>query len=367
MLRAACIPRLPARNPNKIEIYLFFHDNKYILIAFYASTFYTMLFHPLKVLSFLMSITTLAGFCTFPTVARTRTSSFLSLRSKLFSKRIEKINSKKTHKPPKNMFGAKFFKKLQNQEEKENACVVEKKSSPTVASTNKFIIKSQKIAAAAAAESSISDRATLIVHDVSNMLSIMKKYCNTVCHSSPKTFDLNMENNILKIIEEKMKIENLKNTIKQRIVVGSTISNTTSKGFIFQNKIFTTPGVQNPFWGIRMCSAVMGGLTYFYPNLEHNHVYLEYKKTIFCKEEKVDYNGAKFGKENLHLIDTLILLSGDGNAKEKYGFRHLCMDAISQNKKVIVFGLNTSKFYKQLAKQNKIILIDGDGDTAEST
>ena len=227
----------------------------------------------------------------------------------------------------------------------------EKKVSTTI--SNKFILNTQKFISVDATPPS---EATLIVHDVSNMLSIMKKQHNTA------KFDLNMENNILKIIEKKINVKNLKKTIKQRVVVGSTISNTTSKGFIFQNKIFTPPGIQNPFWGIRIASAAAAAasLTHIYPNLVNNHVYLEYKKTILCKEEKVDYYGAKMGKENLHLVNTLILLSGDGNAKEKYGFRHLCMDAIAQNKKVIVFGLNTSKFYKQLAKQNKIILIDGD-------
>ena len=259
-----------------------------------------------------------------------------SLR-RIFSQKHFSVFKNKNNK--KNIFINNEYEYNQNHEKKNNTAI-----------SNKFILNSQKF---------ISDdtslhpsETTLIVHDVSNMLSIMKNKSNTA------KFDLNTENNILKIIEKQSNIENLKQSIKQRVVVGSTISNTTSKGFIFQNKIFTTPGIQNPFWGI--AAAGVASLTHIYPNLETNHVYLEYKKTILCKEEKVDYYGAKIAKENLHSVDTLLLLSGDGNAKEKYGFRHLCMDAISQNKKVIVFGLNTSKFYKQLAKQNKIILIDGD-------
>jgi hypothetical protein len=184
----------------------------------------------------------------------------------------------------------------------------------------------------------------LILHDVSNMLYVMGK---------TKTFDLNFEKNVLMYINKILKINNIQNKITQRIIVGSSISNTTCKGYVFNNNIFVSPGIQNPIWGIQNCIDIKK----LYPNLIYNYAYVEYKHDVFSKEEMVDYKGATNAKKKLHLVDNLILLSSDGNNHEKYGFRNLVEDAILNGKKVFVIGKNPNKFYKKLAKQKKISLV----------
>lgn len=188
---------------------------------------------------------------------------------------------------------------------------------------------------------------TMIVHDVSNMLPILKSF-------QKQTFDLEIEKRILSQLEIATN-RNLFESVSQRIAVGSTISKTSVNGFIFkgnEHNVTVSPGVYSSFWGFRDCELQKK----LYPNLEYNHVYLEQKENHYDKEQKVDYNGAMIGKNNLQNIGRLILFSSDGNNKEKYGFRNLVNDAIKCNREVVVVGMSPSKYYKKLASEGKIQL-----------
>jgi len=188
-----------------------------------------------------------------------------------------------------------------------------------------------------------------LVSDVSNMLPILNIL------QTHKEFNLILEEFIINKIGQFINInKKLSTLITTRICVGSTTINSTDDGHVslINNQIiFNSPGMYNSYWGIKNAYKIKE----LYPKLSKNYLYLEYRHYLES-EKKVDFNGAKICKDNLNISDILILLSGDGNLKEEYGFRHLIDDAIKLNKEVIIIAINPNKYYKELAKNNKISL-----------
>jgi hypothetical protein len=187
-----------------------------------------------------------------------------------------------------------------------------------------------------------------LLYDVSNILPILG------FKNGPANFDLKIEKNIILKLSSILVLPNLLLLLKHRIVVGSTMTKNAESGFlntVDNKKIYNSPGMKSSFWGINNSKNIQ----HIYPNLLFNHIYLEYRD-FTSPENKVDYYGAKIAKKILNDTDILILLSGDGNKKEDYGFRDLVNDAIKIDKKVIVVAIQPNKYYKELAIDNKIIL-----------